>query len=58
MQPVVLSCETIEDKIRNLCRQLLAAQNEEALLRVIPQFRYALGELESELSLDRAAVLI
>jgi len=40
---VTIPCATIEDEIRDLCLQLLAAQNEQAWLRVIPELRYALG---------------
>lgn len=56
MQTVVtIPCARVEDEIRDLCLQLSAAQNEEALLRVIPRLRYAVRELESELSNRGAA---
>jgi len=38
---------TAEDGIRELCARLLAAQNKEAISRLIPQLRAALHELKS-----------
>jgi hypothetical protein len=36
---------TSEDRVRDLCAQALAAENDEALDRIIPQLRAALHEL-------------
>jgi len=41
---------TAEQRIRGLCMVLLAAQDDEALLRLLPRFREAVRELEAELN--------
>jgi len=41
---------TAEQRIRGLCIVLLAAKDDEALLRLVPRFREALQEFEDELN--------
>jgi hypothetical protein len=40
---------SIEEKVRGLCRVLLAAQNDEAVLRMMPRLSEALDELGEKL---------
>jgi len=40
---------TAAQRIRGLCTVLLAAQSDEALLRLVPRFREAVQEFEEEL---------
>jgi hypothetical protein len=40
---------TAAQRVRGLCMVLLAAQSDEALLRLVPRFREAVQEFEEEL---------
>ena len=39
---------TIEEKVRGLCRVLLAAQNDEGALRIMPRLSEAFDELREQ----------